>query len=75
MNHSFTLDMADALAKRLESEAGDDLTAQVDRGFVLVFGRTPLETESDASVQLVEQHGLIAFCRVLLNTNEFIYLQ
>ncbi len=75
MNHDFTLDMANALAARLTSDVGDDAAAQVERGFELAFGRSPSETEREASVQLVEQHGLVALCRVLLNANEFIYLQ
>ena len=75
MNHSFTLDMAAALAERIEHDAGAaDSSAQAERGFVLAFGRTPDPAERTASVGLIEQHSLPAFCRVLLNANEFVYL-
>ncbi len=76
MNHSFTLDMAAALAERIELDVGaDDSSAQAEHGFVLAFGRPPAPAERVASAGLIEQHGLPAFCRVLLNANEFVYLQ
>lgn len=75
MNHSFTLDMATALAERLERETStSDYSGQVDRAFRLAFTRRPDEGETAAAVELIELHGLPAFCRALLNANEFIYL-
>ncbi len=76
MNHSFTLDMAAALAERIGQDVGaDDVSAQAARGFVLAFGRSPDSEELAASAGLIGKHGLPAFCRVLLNANEFVYLQ
>ena len=72
-NHSFTLDMADYFADRLRSE-GDNLPAQVDRAFMLAFNRHAEKEESQAAERLIAEHGLPAFCRALLNTNELIYL-
>ncbi|MGI9428125.1 MAG: PSD1 and planctomycete cytochrome C domain-containing protein [Bythopirellula sp.] len=76
MNHSFTLDMARALAERLDREvSGGDLPGQVDLAFQLAFARLPHEDETAASLNLIESHGLPAFCRALLNTSEFIYIE
>lgn len=74
LNHSFTLDMARALCERLESEAGSDPAALVERAYQLCFGRRPTEQESSDCRELMEQHGLAALCRVLLNTSEMIYV-
>ena len=74
MNHAFALDMAQALADRLKHEEGTDPDAQVRRGFALAFGRSPTTAEQSESVTLIARHGLTAFCRVILNANELIYL-
>ncbi len=75
LNHQFTLDMAAALAQRLAREAGPDaIAAQVVLAFELAFARPPDEAERAGARQLIESHGLPAFCRALLNTNEFVYV-
>jgi len=75
MNHTFTIDMASALAERLRAEAGaEDPLAQVRHAFELAFYRAPNNTEAEAAVALIEAHGLTAFCRALLNANELIYV-
>jgi hypothetical protein len=74
LNHAFTLEMARAMAQRLRREAGDDPATQVQRAFVLCFGRQPTDDESRQCCDLIEAHGLAAMCRVLLNTSELIYL-
>jgi len=75
LNHSFTLDMADALAKRLQEEAGAQPEDQIRRAFALCYGRAPNEDELKNCRALINEHSLPAFCRVLLNTSEFIYVQ
>jgi hypothetical protein len=75
LNHAFSLDMAQALADRLEREAGSDPMAQVRRAFALAFGRFPSEAETMQSSTLIERHGLPAFCRAILNTTELIYIE
>jgi hypothetical protein len=74
LNHTFTLDMARALADRVERETGDDRGSQVRRAFLLCFGRQPTENESRDCSDLILQHGLSALSRVLLNTSELIYV-
>lgn len=79
LNHRFTLDMAQAFAERLQRESGgtgkDDSKPQIRRAFAIAFQREPGEEELAAGLRLVESHGLRAFCRALLNTNELLYLE
>jgi hypothetical protein len=76
MNHQFTLDMAAAFAERLQRETPKaDVTRQVRRAFMLAFSREPEQDELHAAVQLITQHGLTAFCRAVLNSNELIFLE
>lgn len=74
LNHSFTLDIAVALADRVERIAGDDRRAQVRSAYILCYGRPPTKNESSDCSELIRQHGLTALCRVLLNTSELIYV-
>ena len=75
LNHSFTLDMATALAERLKQDAGDDIAAQIERAYQLCYGRTATGEEIAACRELVNDHGIIALCRVILNTSEMIYVR
>ena len=75
LNHSFTLDMATALAERLGEDAGDDLGGQLGRLFQLCYGRDPTDREVKSCQEFVDAQGLVALCRVLLNTNEMIYVR
>ncbi len=84
LNHQFTLDMARALAERVEREvrgvgATDARLPQQDSGpyivraFQLAFARSPSDAELAASTPLVQSHGLPALCRAMLNSNELVY--
>ena len=73
-NHQFTLDMAAAFASRLEAEAGTEVASQVRKAFILAYGRPANAQEIAASRELIREHGLRAFCRAVLNSNEFLYL-
>jgi mono/diheme cytochrome c family protein len=76
LNHSFTLDMAAALAGRLEKEAGkEDIAAQVNRAHALAFQRAPTRKEREAAVNFIRQISLRAYCRALLNSNDLIYCE
>jgi len=74
LNNSFTLRMADALASRLCREAPDSERQQIRRAFELTYGRPPADDELTSSSVFVNQCGLAAFCRVLLNANGFLYV-
>lgn len=69
LNHSFTLDMADSLAFRLQ---GSDV---IGAAYSLAFQRQPTPQERETVSKFVAKHGLVAFCRAILNSNELIYLE
>jgi hypothetical protein len=66
--------MADDLAQRLQKERPGKPDQQVTRAFELTCGRPPTSDEEAASAAFVREHGLPAFCRVLFNTNAFLYV-
>ncbi|MEX2578916.1 MAG: DUF1553 domain-containing protein [Verrucomicrobiales bacterium] len=73
-NSRFTQDEAQALAARLESEAGSDLPDQVRRAWELVFARDPESDELADAVAVAGEHGLATLCRALYNTSEFLFM-
>ena len=68
-NHSFTLDMARALAEAVQG--GD----RISEAYRRVFQREPSASEHAAGSRLAGTHGMEAFCRALLNANELLYLE
>ena len=74
LNNGFMLQQAKVFATRLEKAWPGDVPAQIELGYRLAFGRSPDPEELAASRQLVNRHGLFYFCRVLFNSNEFVYV-
>jgi hypothetical protein len=74
-NGDFILTQAEKFAERVHREAGADAVAQIRRAFLLAFGRAPTAGEVRAAQSLVAQDGLPALGRVLLNANEFAFLE
>jgi hypothetical protein len=74
LNHSFTLDMATALAERLQREVGSNTDDQIQRAFQLCYSRAASDDETRECAALVRELGLDALGRVLLNTSELIYV-
>ena len=74
LNNDFVLKQSGYFADRLSKERPDHQGFQIERAFQLAFGRNPTETEAVAAVKLVESHGLTQLCRMLLNANEFVYV-
>ncbi len=68
LNHSFTLDMARALAARIQS--GD----AVSQAYRFAFQRDPSAKERAAAAQFFTVYGAEAFCRAPLNANELLFL-
>lgn len=75
LNSGFINRQAASFAKRVRDEAGPDPKAQVERAFLLAFGRHPAEGEAKALGGLAEKHGLEQVCRVLFNANEFVFVE
>ncbi len=73
LNNSFLLRMSDHFGARVAADAGSKTGDQVRRAYELAYGRAPTAAETARVEPFVEKHGLAALCRVLLNSNEFLY--
>jgi mono/diheme cytochrome c family protein len=84
LNGTFMNRQAKQLAERLKREAGPETTRQVEQAFRLVTGRNPTDREIKRGVALIAalkdrdgatpEQALESFCLVVLNLNEFLYL-
>ena len=72
LNNRLTLAMSEHFAERL-SEHGS-VRRQIERAFLEAIGRRPNSDELPSLVAYAEQHGSAAACRVVLNLNEFIFV-
>jgi hypothetical protein len=75
MNNSFARRQAHHFALRLQKEAGADPDAQIERAYVLAFGRKPTMSEASRALAVTWEHGMETFCWALLNANEFLYVR
>ncbi len=75
LNNVFVLRMSDRMADRVRREAGEDVEQQVERAFQWVYARSPTQEEKQTIAPFVKSHGLSEFCRVLMNSNEFLYVE
>jgi hypothetical protein len=75
LNDRFMVRMAERFARRLEAECGPDVETAVRRGFPLALGRPGQPDEVRWLVTHARQHGLAAVCRLLFNSNEFLFVE
>jgi hypothetical protein len=73
LNNPLMLVMSRHFAESLDREGGD-LRSKVIRGHVRALGRMPTPEETASLVRYAEQHGLANGCRLLLNLNEFSFV-
>ncbi|MBY0514789.1 MAG: DUF1553 domain-containing protein, partial [Gemmataceae bacterium] len=73
LNNRLAVAMAKHFAARVEKLAADD-AGRVTAAFRLALGRTPTAAERDALVAYAKGHGLANACRVILNLNEFVFV-
>ncbi len=74
LNSPLAVDAARAFAARVRREAGEGLEQQIHRAFELALQRAPRDQELVACRELLKQRSLNELCRVLLNLNEFVYV-
>lgn len=84
LNGEFTHEMANALARQLIAKEPNNLNLRVVRAIRLTTGRTPTAREIAADVNFIErlktesklddESAMARYTLVLLNTNEFVYL-
>ena len=79
-NGEFVNTQAEHFAERLRREAGDDAAVQIDLAFRLALAREPTAAELALLTGYLQREtpqlgpqALVQVCRVILNTNEFVY--
>ncbi len=73
LNNRFMVRMAAHLAGRAE-KAADDLPGRVTAAYRLALGRAPAPEERAVMTEYANRHGLANACRLILNTNEFCFV-
>jgi len=73
LNSRFTLTESAAFATRIKSEVGEDIPAQVRRCYEIALNREPSAEEQKQAEPVVTKFGLETLCRVLFNSNEFLF--
>ncbi len=72
-NDAFVLRHCEHLAARLDSEA-ETTESRVALACVLAWGRQPDEGERADLAAYADRHGLANACRLIVNSNEFMFL-
>jgi hypothetical protein len=73
LNNPFMVKTAEHFAERLEKSSAD-LPSQIDAGCRLAYGRPATKLERDTLVEIAARHGLANACRLILNSNEFVFV-
>jgi mono/diheme cytochrome c family protein len=74
LNNRFVDRQSGHLAEALRREA-EGLPAQVRLSFQRALGREPRAEETARALEMARRHGLKAWCRVLFNTSDFLYVE
>jgi hypothetical protein len=75
MNNALIFQMSDLFAERISDEAGKDVGKQTTLMFRLAYGRVADADEVRLASRFANEHGLPALCRVILNSNEFVFIK
>ena len=74
LNNKFMEHYAARFAERLERETKNDPANQIRRAYSLAYCREPDSEEINFGRQYIADHGLAEYCLVLLNLNEFQFV-
>jgi hypothetical protein len=73
LNDRFVVRQSEHFAARVAA-LGKTPPEQIAAAYELALGRSPTENESAALAAYAEKHGLENVCRLLLNSNEFMFV-
>jgi hypothetical protein len=73
MNSDLVNEEAGFLAARVRRDAGEDRGAQIRRLFEIALNREPEKEETDRLLRL--DRPLDVICRIVLSTNEMLYVE
>ena len=73
LNDPLIVRQAEHFAARLRITSGD-LSEQIEEAYRLALGRVPSREESHLLKAYAQQHGLANLCRLIFNSNEFMFV-
>ncbi len=73
-NSPFIAEQSLRFAERVKSQSGNSIESQIELVFMNALGRKPTDVEAVATLQVAREHGLDVVCRVIFNSNEFLFL-
>ena len=73
-NGDFVSEEAKHFGARVCTEVDSGIKPQIERAFQIALGRSPSSGELGEMKAIADAAGMAAVCRVLMNTNEFIYV-
>ena len=73
LNDPFMVRQAEHFARRIR-KVSDDPARQIAAACRLALGRLPNPEERAALTAYAKAHGMASACRVLFNTNEFVFI-
>ncbi len=73
LNDPFVLRHAEHFARRIE-ETAPDTEGRVRAAFAMALGRPPSPDEAREWAEYSARHGTANFCRMLFNSNEFLFV-
>jgi hypothetical protein len=74
LNDKFIVRQSEHVAQRVKAAAGEGVENQVRQAYRLILHRPPTDGELWAVAAYTQRHGLANACRMLLNTNEFMFV-
>jgi hypothetical protein len=73
LNNPLLTRQAEHFAARVDSTAGD-LIGKIEAAYRLALGRQPTASEAAALTRYANEFGLANACRVIFNSNEFVFI-
>ena len=73
LNNHFIVRQSEHLAERLRRES-PALSGQIEKLYQIALGRSATPGESRALSAYATRHGLENLCRLILNSNEFLFV-
>jgi len=72
-NNNFVLFHSQAMAQQITKKTSD-VDQQIAEAIQRAYQRSPSTAEHDQYRVYVHQHSMAAFCRLLLNSSEFLFI-
>lgn len=73
LNDRFIVRQSEHFAERV-GKLALDAAGQIEAAYQLAIGRSPSHEESEAFVAYAAKHGMANACRLILNSNEFMFV-